>query len=304
MKTLLWTFLVMMLATAVFAQGTANPSGGRPGEAGAPIRLWPEDAPGALGKADKDIPTLTPFLPPDGTANGAAMVICPGGGYTRLAPHEGEGYALWLSSKGITCFVLKYRLGADGYRYPVELEDGARAIRLVRARAAEWKLDPKRVGIIGSSAGGHLASMVMTHFDAGNSNATDAIERQSSRPDVAVLCYPVISMGKFAHQGSRDNLLGGNPTAALVEETSSELQVRKDSPPCFIWSTDEDQTVPVENTLEFAEALRKAGVPFEVHVYQRGGHGQGLGSRGFEPQKWLPWVGECTRWLREQGFGA
>jgi acetyl esterase/lipase len=301
MKILLSTFLTAVIGASVFGQETNNPSR-PPGEAGAAFPLWSGEAPGALGHADKDIPTLTPFLPAAQSATGAAMVICPGGGYGGLAPHEGEGYAHWLASRGITCFVLKYRLGSSGYRYPVELEDGARAIRLVRARANEWKLNPDRIGIIGSSAGGHLASMVMTHFDAGNSNATDVIDRQSSRPDVAVLCYPVITMGELTHQGSKHNLLGENPPPALVQETSSELQVRKDSPPCFIWSTDEDKTVPVENTLQFADALRKAGVPFEVHVYQHGGHGMGLGSKQYNPQKWHPWVAECARWLKEQGF--
>lgn len=300
MKILLCSFVVTLLASTVFAQSTTN----APSENN-PFPLWTGDAPGALGHAEKDIPTLTPFFPEKGTANGAAMIICPGGGYARLSPHEGEGYAHWLAGQGITCFVLKYRLGADGYRYPVELEDGARAVRLVRARASEWNLDPHRIGMIGSSAGGHLTSLVMTHFDAGNPDATDVIDRQSSRPDVAILCYPVITMGKFAHQGSKHLLLGTNPPPAVVEETSSELQVKKDSPPCFIWSTDEDKTVPIENSLMFAEACRKARVPFELHVYQRGPHGQGLGShdpKGGDPQKWLPWAGECTRWLKEQGF--
>src|SRR5258707_504772 len=144
--------------------------------------------------------------------------------------------------------------------------------------------------------------MAMTHFAAGDTNATDVIERVSSRPNVAVLCYPVISMGKFAHGGSKNLLLGTNPPAALMEETSSELQVKKDSPPCFIWSTDEGKTVPIENSLEFAAALRKASVPFELHVYQKGPHGQGLGSHDYNPDKWLPWVAECGRWLKEQGF--
>jgi acetyl esterase/lipase len=265
--------------------------------------LWPEGAPGALGNAEKDIPTLTPFLPGSETATGAAMIICPGGGYVKLAPHEGHDYALWLSSNGVSCFVLKYRLGADGYRYPAPLQDIARAIRLVRARAHEWKIDPNRVGVMGSSAGGHVASLAMTHFDDGNSNAVDVIERQSSRPDVAVLCYPVITMGKFAHQGSKHNLLGADPQIALVEETSSELHVTGQSPPCFIWSTDEDRTVPVENTLQFADALRIARVPFELHIYQHGPHGQGLGTREeYNPSKWLPWVTECSRWLKGQGF--
>jgi len=298
MKILPSTLLIALLGTKLLAQDmtTSNASGSTNGE----FPLWTGAAPGALGTAAKDIPTLTPFIATNGT--GAAMIVCPGGGYSRLAPHEGHDYALWLNSRGITAFVLKYRLGADGYRYPVEYQDVARAIRLVRSRAAEWHLDANRVGVMGSSAGGHVASMAMTHFDAGDTNATDVIDRVSSRPNLAILCYPVISMGKFAHRGSRDNLIGTNPSPALVEETSSELQVKKDSPPCFIWSTDEDRTVPIENTLDFAAALRKASVPFEMHVYQRGPHGQGLGSHSYDPTKFLPWVGECARWLKEQGF--
>jgi acetyl esterase/lipase len=299
MKILPSTLLIALLGTKLLAQDmtTSNASGSTNGE----FPLWTGAAPGALGTAAKDIPTLTPFIATNGT--GAAMVVCPGGGYSRLAPHEGHDYALWLNSRGITAFVLKYRLGADGYRYPVEYKDVARAIRLVRSRAAEWHLDANRVGVMGSSAGGHVASMAMTHFDAGDTNATDLIDRVSSRPNLAILCYPVISMGKFAHRGSRDNLIGTNPSPTLVEETSSELQVKKDSPPCFIWSTDEDKTVAIENTLDFAAALRKASVPFELHVYQRGPHGQGLGSHTYDPSRFLPWVGECGRWLKEQGYG-
>jgi acetyl esterase/lipase len=300
MKILPWTLLIAMLVMKVVAQESTNQTANSAGAPGSAFPLWPDAAPGALGTAAKDIPTLTPYFPTNAT--GAAMVICPGGGYAGLARHEGHDYALWLNSQGITAFVLKYRLGSDGYRYPVEYQDIARAIRLVRARAQEWKLDPKRIGVMGSSAGGHVASMAMTHFDAGDANATDPIERVSSRPDIAILCYPVISMGKFTHRGSKGNLLGTNPPPELVEETSSELQVKKDSPPCFIWSTYEDRTVPIENTLEFVDALRKAGVPFESHVYQKGPHGQGLGSKNYDPQKWLPWVAECGRWLKEQGF--
>jgi acetyl esterase/lipase len=302
MNTLSWLFLIACSTATLAAQETTNLTTSGMANTNAAFPLWPGEAPGALGTAAKDIPTLTPFFPANGSANGAAMVICPGGGYAHLAPHEGEGYAQWLAGKGITCFVLKYRLGLDGYHYPVELQDVTRAIRLVRARAGEWNLDPKRIGIIGSSAGGHLASMAMTLFKTGDSNATDVIERESSRPDVAILCYPVISMGKFAHQGSKGYLLGANPSQAQADAVSTELQVRKDSPPCFIWSTDEDKTVPIENSLEFASALRAAGVPYELHVYQRGGHGQGLGSHDYNPSKWLPWVGECNRWLKEQGF--
>jgi acetyl esterase/lipase len=269
------------------------------------IVLWPEGAPGALGKADKDIPTLTPFLPEPGKATGAAMVICPGGGYTHLAPHEGREYALWLSHEGIASFVLKYRLGTDGYHHPSMLQDAARALRLVRANAAQWNIDPKRIGIMGSSAGGHLASTLMTHFDAGDASAADPIERASSRPDLGVLCYAVITMGEKAHKGSRDSLLGKNPSPELVTLLSNELQVTSNTPPCFIFATEEDKTVPVENSLAFASALRRAGVPFALHIYQKGAHGGGLGGYGgskYDPAKMHPWTGECLYWLKQQGF--
>ncbi len=264
--------------------------------------LWSDGAPGALGNAAKDIPTLTPFFPPPDKATGAAMVICPGGGYAHLAPHEGKDYALWLNAHGIAGFVLKYRLGSDGYHYPAMFQDATRAMRIVRSHAEEWHLDPHRVGIIGSSAGGHLASTVLTHYDAGNPKATDPVERVSSRPDLGILCYAVITMGKFTHQGSKENLLGKNPSPELVRKLSNELQVTKDTPPCFIWGTDEDKTVPIENSLMFAEALRKAGVPFALHIYQKGGHGLGLGSHTYDPSKWLPWTHDCIYWLKIQGF--
>ena len=194
-------------------------------------------APGALGKEDKDIPTLTAYMPDPAKATGAAIVICPGGGYGGLAPHEGGQYARFLNEYGIAGFVLKYRLGPDGYRHPAMLHDAARAVRTVRANAGEWKLDPKRIGIMGSSAGGHLASTLLTHFDAGKPDAADPIERQSSRPDLGILCYAVISMGELGHRGSRNNLLGKDPSPELVRELSNELHVTKDTPPCFIWHT-------------------------------------------------------------------
>jgi len=258
-----------------------------------PIPLWSEGAPGALGTADHDVPSLTPYLADPSTASGAAMVILPGGGYGGLAPHEGKGYADWLVTNGISCFVVKYRLGSHGYRHPRMLEDAARAVRLVRSRADEWKIT--RVGVMGSSAGGHLASTLLTHFDAGKPDATDPVERQSSRPDLGILCYPVISMGPNTHHGSRENLLGKDPDPELVKLLSNELHVTKDTPPCFIWHTWEDKAVKVENSLEFASALRKAGVPFDLHVYQQGAHGLGLGNNH-------PWASDCIFWLRAQGF--
>lgn len=267
-----------------------------------PFPLWPEGAPGALGKEAKDIPTLTVFLPPPEKATGAAIVICPGGGYGGLADHEGSQYARFLNEHGIAGFVLKYRLGSAGYRHPVMLQDAARALRTVRARAGEWKLDPQRIGIMGSSAGGHLASTLVTHFDAGKPDANDPIERVSSRPDLGILCYPVISMGEHTHQGSKNNLLGKDPSPELVRELSNELQVTKDTPPCFVWHTWEDKGVKIENALSFAGALQAAGVRFDLHVYERGPHGIGLGSREYDPAKWHPWTRDCAFWLKERGF--
>jgi acetyl esterase/lipase len=266
-----------------------------------PIPLWPDHAPGALGTSSNDIPTLTPYLADPTNATGAAMVICPGGGYHHLESREGNDYALWLNQHGVTCFVLKYRLGSNGYHYPAEFLDGARAMRWVRAHADEYKIDPKRIGIMGSSAGGHLASTLMTHFDLGDTKSSDAIERQSSRPDLGILCYPVITMGKFAHQGSKDNLLGKNPSRKLVKLLSSELQVTTNTPPCFIWTTFEDKTVPMENTLMFAEALRKNHVPFDLHVYEKGAHGMGLADKPpfAHPH---PWMDDCLFWLKAQNF--
>ncbi len=265
-----------------------------------PIPLWPDGAPGALGHSTNDTPTLTPYLC-ESNATGTAMVICPGGAYWMLASHEGNDYALWLNQHGVTCFVLKYRLGSHGYHYPAEFQDVSRAMRWVRTHAKDYKIEPARIGIMGSSAGGHLASTLLTHFDFGNTNADDPIERQSSRPDIGILCYPVITMGEFAHQGSKDNLLGKNPSQKLVKLLSNELQVTTNTPPCFIWTTFEDKTVPMENTMMFAEALRKNHVSFDLHVYQKGGHGMGLADKPpfAHPH---PWAADCLFWLKTQGF--
>ena len=263
--------------------------------------LWADGAPGALGKAAKDIPTLTVYLPDPAKATGAAMIICPGGGYGMLAPYEGEAYARWLNESGVTGFVLKYRLAPAGYHYPAMFQDVTRAMRTVRARAAEWGVDPKRIGIMGSSAGGHLAATLLTHFDAGDTNSADPVERESSRPDIGILCYAVITMGKFTHQGSKENLLGKNPSPKLVKLLSDELQVTTNTPPCFLWTTFEDKTVPMENTMMFAEALRKHHVPFALHVYEKGGHGMGLNDKPpFRHPH--PWAADCLFWLKAQGF--
>lgn len=269
-----------------------------------PLPLWPDGAPGTLGTADKDIPTLTAFLPDPAKATGAAFIVCPGGGYEMLAEHEGAGYARWLAAHGIAGIVLKYRLGGkDGYRYPAMMQDVARAMRLARARAAEWKIDPARLGIMGSSAGGHLASWLLTHFDAGKPDDADPVERQSDRPDLGVLCYAVITMTEATHGGSRKNLLGPDPSPALIEELSSEKQVKTDTPPCFVWHTWEDPVVKVENALDFASALRAKGVPFELHVYEKGGHGIGLG-KGDAPGGYHRWTTDLLAWLGERGWLA
>jgi acetyl esterase/lipase len=266
-----------------------------------PVLLWPADAPGALGTADTDRPSMIVYLPSAENASGAAMVVFPGGGYGGLAAHEGEGYARWLVDQGVAAFVVKYRLGKNGYRHPAMLNDAARAVRLVRAKAAEWRIDPARVGVMGSSAGGHLASTVLTHFDAGRPDDTDPVERESSRPDLGILCYPVITMGKGTHVGSRNNLLGLDPSLELVELLSSEKQVTARTAPCFIWHTWEDKGVPMENSMAFAAALRSQGVRFELHIYEKGGHGIGLGSR--EGGKTVHrWAADCSAWLKEQKF--
>jgi acetyl esterase/lipase len=272
-----------------------------PAQAQTAIPLWPGVAPGALGTSSNDIPTLTPYLPDPASATGAAMVICPGGGYEHLSPREGNDYALWLNQHGVTGFVLQYRLASSGYHYPAMFLDAARAVRLVRARADTWKIDPKRVGIIGSSAGGHLASTLLTHFDSGNPAAGDPIERQSSRPDLGVLCYAVISLGQYTHQGSKRNVLGPNPSPELARLLSNELQVTSNTPPCFIWATFEDKTVPVENSMLFASALRSNNVPFALDIYQKGGHGLGLADQPpfAHPH---PWTADCLVWLQAQKF--
>ncbi|MCX6956008.1 MAG: alpha/beta hydrolase [Verrucomicrobia bacterium] len=264
-----------------------------------PIRLWEGDAPGALGQRPQDIPTLTPFLADKANDTGATILVLPGGGYGNLAEHEGTGYAQFFAAHGISAYVLKYRLGSNGYRHPVMLNDAARALRLLRTFAKRDGRDPARIGVIGSSAGGHLASTLVTHFDAGNPDAADPIDRESSRPALGILCYPVISLLEFAHAGSRKNLLGADPDPELVKFLSSELQVTKDTPPCFLWHTVEDKTVPVENTLMFAAALRRAGGFPSVHIYEKGAHGLGLG-RPDRPAP--PWADQLLYWFKERKF--
>ena len=285
------TFLAsLMLALSAVAQES-------------PFPLWPAgQVPLARGTAEADVPTLTPFLPADAPTNGPAMVILPGGGYGALAPHEGRDYALFLNREGIRCFVLKYRLGSAGYRHPAMLWDAARAVRTLRARAAELGIDPRRIGIMGSSAGGHLASTLLTHHDSGNADAVDPIDRVSSRPDLGVLCYPVITLGEFTHQGSRRNLLGDSPAAELIENLSNEKQVNANTPPTFLWSLRDDPAVPIENSLNFALACRRDKVPFELHLYEGKPHGIGLGTKPPAFEAPHPWALDLLAWLKALGW--
>ncbi len=270
------------------------------------IRLWDGDAPGAQGSEEKDIPTLTLYKP-EGEATGASIVICPGGGYWGLADHEGAGYARFLNKHGVTAFVLKYRLASGGYQHPFILADAARAVRLVRYNAAQWGLDPDRIGIMGSSAGGHLASTLLTHFEKEVPATIDPIDRLSSRPDLGILCYAVITMSELTHGGSRKNLLGENPSEGMLNYMSNEKMVSEETPPCFIWHTWEDSAVPVENSLQFAAALRKAGVPFDLHIFEKGQHGIGLAeknvTKGDSTQTVVhPWGEDLIYWLKIRKF--
>jgi acetyl esterase/lipase len=266
---------VAILAADNFARAADDPAAGTPVEL-----LWPEGAPGAHGTAEKDKPSITVHLPNASIANGCAVVICPGGGYQHLAmSYEGNDVAAWFNTFGVAGFVLKYRLAPD-YHHPAPLLDVQRAIRLVREKADVWQIDPHRVGVMGFSAGGHLASTAATHFDAGKPDASDPVDRQGCRPDFTILAYPVITMtGKFGHGGSRKNLIGENPDEELAESLSNERQVTPQTPPTFLFHTSEDGAVPVENSIEFYRALRKAGVPAEMHIYEKGRHGIGLGKQ-------------------------
>jgi len=269
----------------------------RPGAEPPSFPLWAAGAPGAIGTEDRDVPTLTPWIAKN--PNGKAVVVCPGGGYGALAvDHEGKQIAQWLNSQGISAFVLKYRLGPR-YRHPVMIGDAQRALRIVRARAAEWHVNPGKIGVMGFSAGGHLAATVATHFYAGNPSAADAIDRAGSRPDFAILCYPDITFTEeaYVHKGSRRNLLGDLPDSALVQNLSNERAVTKETPPTFLFHTDADTGVPPENSVLFYLALRKHGVPAELHIYEKGPHGVGL---GWSDVALSSWPARLADWLRNR----
>lgn len=244
---------------------------------GTVLQLWERDVPGAVGNEAQDRPSITVYLPPSDRATGAGVVVCPGGGYCFLAvDHEGQQIAEWLNAQGVAAFVLRYRI-APRYGHPAPLLDAQRAVRLVRSKAADWHLDPDRIGIWGFSAGGHLASSVSTHFDAGDPNAADPVERRSCRPDFAILGYPVISFTEaYRHPGSRDNLLGKDLSPELCDLFSNEKQVTSETPTTFLFHTDDDAGVLPENSVAYYLALRRAGVPAEMHIYAKGEHGVGL----------------------------
>lgn len=299
--------LVALLGAAIVAQqGTpASPpatQAPRPNPAEPlTIPLWDGAAPGALGTEDADRPTLTLYRA-NGRGSGAGVIVAPGGGYGNLAMnHEGRQVANWLNSLGVTAFVLKYRLGPK-YRHPIELGDAQRAIRLVRTRAQEYGVLADRVGIMGFSAGGHLASTAATHFDSGNASASDPIDRAGSRPDFLVLGYPVISFDSaITHAGSLRNLLGDTPDAALVQLLSNELQVTAQTPPAFIFHTNADTGVVAENSIRFYLALRKAKVPAELHVFETGPHGVGL---AMGDPALSAWPTLLANWMRGRGLLA
>ncbi len=267
--------------------------------------LWPAGAPGAKGTAAVDKPTITPF--PSAKPNGAAVVVFPGGGYSGLATeYEGNQPAKWLAGLGVSAFVVKYRLGSPGYRHPIEMWDGQRAIRWVRAHARQYGIDPKRVGVLGFSAGGHLAATVSTHYDSGNAAAADSIDRQGCRPDWSLLGYPVITMdASFTHAGSRSMLLGDSPSQVLVDSLSNEKQVNAATPPAFLFHAKDDGVVQVKNPIAYYDSLIKRKVPAEIRLYEKGGHGFGLADGvGGAPKDTIlaTWPGLAAAWMNKQGF--
>lgn len=278
--------LIMMLLIPLFIQAlAADPK---------TELLWPGGAPGAKGEQPADKPALTIHLPPPDKANGTAVVICPGGGYGALMmSYEGNDIAKWLNEQGVAGIVLQYRI--HPYQHPAPLQDAQRALRLVRSHAAEWNIDPKRIGMMGFSAGGHVASTLGTHFDAGDAKATDPIDRLGCRPDFLILIYPVITMGPKTHAGSRENLLGKSPSPELIELLSNEKQVTDQTPPTFLAHAKTDRVVPVEDSALFYDALKAHGVAAEFLELPTGDHGLGCGKGA----QWTEWQTKCLEWLKK-----
>jgi len=261
--------------------------------------LWPDGAPGAKGDAEGDEPTLTIYLPAEANAVGTAVVICPGGGYYFLGLETAHRAAEWFNSLGVAAFVLKYRHSAAGYVHPAPLQDARRAIRLVRSNAEKWNIDTKKIGIVGFSAGGHLAATLGTHFDRGKKSAKDSIERFSCRPDFMILVYPLITLTEpYTHQRSKLSLLGPSPDAGLAADLSLEKQVKITTPPAFIVHGSDDTVVPVENSIMFYLALQKSAVPAEMHIYQNGPHGFALGKGRSAAGPVTHWTDRCIDWMK------
>jgi acetyl esterase/lipase len=319
--------LIGMLAVAVVTAGCGGTRAGsgltrstepRRSDRGQPVRaaarqvssLWPEGVPGAKPDGGTErlvdgrvynvqIPSLTYVPPAPGTANGAAVIVCPGGAYARLAVvNEGEGVAAQLQSRGVATFILKYRLLE--YGHPAPLQDVLRAVRTVRSRAGEFGVHADRIGVMGASAGGHLAAAAATLFDAEEGRTGAPLDSTSARPDFAALLYPVITMHPpLTHAESRRNLLGSKPDAATIDRLSVERQVTPQTPPVFLVHTAEDTSVPLENSLRFFEALRRNGVPAELHFYERGRHGFGT-TAGLGPAS--GWIDRWIEWMRAHGW--
>lgn len=304
MKSTLSLFVIALASCLAVAADSPKPTG-KPSRGEGPaadqpkLSLYEGTPPHSMGTDEKDQAWLWLYPATGDNRTDMAVVVCPGGGYGGLAvAHEGRQIAEWFNKQGVNAYVLKYRLSP--YRHPVPMLDVQRAIRLVRSKAAEWKHDPAKVGVMGFSAGGHLASTAATHFDAGSTDAADPINRVSCRPDFAILCYPVISFTtEYVHAGSRRNLLGENPDPELVKLMSNELQVTPETPPTFLFHTGEDTGVPPENSVLFYLALRKAKVPAEMHIYEPGKHGVGLAAN--DPAL-ANWPDRLAGWLKTRGM--
>jgi acetyl esterase/lipase len=266
--------------------------------------LWPDGAPGATGNGERDIPKLTLSFPAEGEGNGAAVVICPGGSYAWLSMDvEGSEIAQWFNSIGVTAAVLKYRLPGLGYPHPAPMRDVQHALQTLRANSEEWGLDPERIGVLGSSAGGHLAATAATHFLAADPQAADPVSRVSSRPNFALLLYPVVSMHEgVSHMPSRNRLIGEDADAALIDLMSADLQVSAETPPSFLIHADDDKVVPPENSVQFYLALRAAGVPAALHIFNKGGHGFRLRTDGVVTDHARSWPALAEAWLRQLGM--
>ena len=294
MTTIAWTGLLALAVAAPPSAGTESP-------------LWPEgQVPHTIGKADR--PTLTAYPAPSDGPKKPAVIVIPGGGYGHLAlDHEGVQVAEFFNAHGVHAFVLKYRIATKerpGPLAPAPLEDAQRAVRTVRANAADYGVDPTRIGVIGFSAGGHLASTIGTHFDAGIADAADPIDRAGCRPDFLILGYPVISMEDgVTHGGSRRNLLGNDPTPEQIADYSNEKQVTPETPPTFIFQTNEDTAVPAENAVRFYLALRQAKVPAEMHIYEKGRHGVGINPKNVALGT-DAWKERLAEWLNNRGILA